>query len=143
MEIIFNPNSNELKNLIPEEIYEAIERATVPKSTFSFKGLNPGFTTEETCPLKTLSCETKRRLLDGFDVPVEDMIDRVIFHEPATIVFWIDGTKTTVKTQNGEKYDPEKGLAMCVVKYLSGNTSKYYQIFKKYCPEEEKNIAET
>ena len=27
-------------------------------------------------------------------------IDRVIFHDPATIVYWKDGTKTVVKAQN-------------------------------------------
>lgn len=40
---------------------------------------------------------------------------RVIFHDPATIVFWSDGTKTVAKAHN-EPYDPEKGLMAAVVK---------------------------
>ena len=47
-------------------------------------------------------------------------IKKVIFSDPATIVLWEDGTKTVVKTQKGDQYDPEKGLAMaCMRKILS------------------------
>ena len=63
-------------------------------------------------------------------------IERVIFQEPATIVFWKDGSKTVVKVQKGEKYDPEKGLAMAYVKRLLGNCYAYYDIFKKNLPKE-------
>ena len=47
-------------------------------------------------------------------------IRKVIFSDPATIVLWEDGTKTVVKIQKGDRYDPEKGLAMaCMRKMLS------------------------
>lgn len=47
-------------------------------------------------------------------------IKKVIFSDPATIVLWEDGTKTIVKTQKGDVYDPEKGLAMaCMRKILN------------------------
>jgi hypothetical protein len=53
-------------------------------------------------------------------VEVKFVIKKVIFSDPATIVLWSDGTKTVVKTQNGDPYDPEKGLAMaCMRKMLS------------------------
>lgn len=42
-------------------------------------------------------------------------IKDVIYNDPATIVFWEDGTKTVVKCKN-EKFDPEKGLAMAFQK---------------------------
>ena len=58
-------------------------------------------------------------------------IDRVIFNEPATVVFWKDGTKTVVKA-DGEDYDPEKGLAMAISKKALGNGSNYYEVFKEY-----------
>lgn len=59
-------------------------------------------------------------------------IKNVIFNEPATIVFWSDGTKTVVKADN-EPFDPEKGLAMAVSKKMLGdNKSSYYNIFKIY-----------
>ena len=63
-------------------------------------------------------------------------IDHVIFNDPATIVFWQDGTKTVVKADQ-EKFDPEKGLAMAISKKAMGNSSSYYEVFKQFCPEEE------
>lgn len=61
----------------------------------------------------------------------------VIFSDPATVVFWSDGTKTVVKTHGGEKYDKEKGLAMAIIKKITGNTGNYYNIFKEWCGNEE------
>lgn len=43
-------------------------------------------------------------------------INKVIFNKPATIVLWTDGSKTVVKVNKGERWDPEKGLAMAIVK---------------------------
>ena len=59
-------------------------------------------------------------------------IEKVIFNDPATIVFWNDGSKTVVKTQNDETYDKEKGLSMAISKKMLGNNSKYYDTFKKW-----------
>ena len=61
-------------------------------------------------------------------------IKNVKFNGPATVVFWADGTKTVVKCQGGDDYSEEVGLAMCIVKKAFGNTSKYNDIFKKWCP---------
>lgn len=56
--------------------------------------------------------------------------ERVIYNDPATIVFWKDGTKTVVKCMDGDTYNPEVGLAMCVCKKLYD--SKYHKFFKYY-----------
>ena len=67
-------------------------------------------------------------------------ISNVIFNYPATIVFWSDGTKTVVKVQNGEKFDPEKGIAMAIAKKFFGNKGNYYNHIKKWVEKyEEKN----
>lgn len=63
-------------------------------------------------------------------------IKDVIYNDPATIVFWEDGTKTVVKCKFNEKFDPEKGLAMAFSKKMLGNRGNYYNIFKKWLPEE-------
>jgi hypothetical protein len=60
--------------------------------------------------------------------------ERVIYNDPATIVFWKDGTKTVVKCMEGDTYNPEVGLAMCVCKKLYG--SKYHKFFRYYAPKE-------
>ena len=44
---------------------------------------------------------------------------KIIFHDPATIVIWGDGSKTVVKCHN-EPFDREKGLAMCYMKKFLG-----------------------
>lgn len=59
-------------------------------------------------------------------------ITKVIFNDPATIVFWSDGTKTVVKTQNGETFDPEKGLVMAISKRVFGNKGNYYNHISKW-----------
>lgn len=45
-------------------------------------------------------------------------IKEVIFNEPATIVFWKDGTKTVVKCGKDDKFDPEKGIAIALAKKM-------------------------
>lgn len=66
-------------------------------------------------------------------------IEKVIFNDPATIVIWADGTKTIVKADR-EKFDPEKGLAMAIAKKFLGNQGNYYEVFKKWLPEEKENL---
>ena len=61
-----------------------------------------------------------------------DSIKDVKFANPATIVFWKDGTKTVVKAQGDEEYVPEVGLAMCICKKVMGNTRDYYRVFKHW-----------
>ena len=63
-------------------------------------------------------------------------IKKVIFNSPATIVFWSDGTKTVVKAHNDD-YEPEKGLAMAIAKKALGNEGNYYNVFKKWLPNED------
>lgn len=64
-----------------------------------------------------------------------DNIEKVIFNDPATIIVWKDGSKTVVKA-NGEDYDPEKGFAMALAKKYLGDKGNYYNVFKKWVPEE-------
>ena len=59
-----------------------------------------------------------------------------IFNDPATIVFWGDGTKTVVKCQDGDEFDPEKGLAMAIVKKAYGNKGSYCNKLKKWLPND-------
>lgn len=67
----------------------------------------------------------------------EFSIKKVIFNEPATIMFWEDGTKTVVKCSKRDTYDYEKGIAMAVAKKVFGNTNDYYKKFKNFLPKED------
>jgi hypothetical protein len=59
-------------------------------------------------------------------------IKNVIFNDPATIVIWTDGTKTVVKAQDGDVFDPEKGLALAITKKALGNKGNYCNELKKW-----------
>ena len=91
------------------------------------------------CPTTDKKEEAKKPV-DSFETKQSTnrrvKIKDVIFSDPATVVFWSDDTKTVVKTRGGEKYDKEKGLAMAIVKKITGNTSNYYNIFKEWCGDE-------
>lgn len=67
--------------------------------------------------------------------PDKFTIKKVIFNNPATIVFWADGTKTVVKCADFDIFDPEKGLAMAICKRIYGE--EFHKIFKDYMPEED------
>lgn len=54
-------------------------------------------------------------------------IKNVIFAPPATIVYWLDGSKTVVKCSEKDVFDPEKGLAMAIAKRCGGNKGSYYK----------------
>ena len=62
-------------------------------------------------------------------------IKKVIFNNPATIVYWKDGTKTVVKCGKDDTFDEEKGLALCFMKKALGNKGNYNNTFKKYIEE--------
>lgn len=62
-------------------------------------------------------------------------IKNVIFNDPATIVFWNDGTKTVVKCGKDDTFDPEKGLAMAISKYFFDNAGYFNDVFKKWIPK--------
>ena len=58
-------------------------------------------------------------------------IKKVIFSKPATIVFWSDNTKTVVKCADGEEYNEEVGLAMCIAEKYCGNYSQFKKAVRK------------
>lgn len=64
-------------------------------------------------------------------------IKRVVFNNPATIVFWSDDTKTVVKCQKekGDTYSKETGLAMAIAKKAYGNKGRFNDVFTKWLEE--------
>ena len=61
-------------------------------------------------------------------------IKQVIYADPATIVLWQDGTKTVVKVQDGDTFDPLMGFLLAVCKRCFGNKSAYNNVLKKAVP---------
>lgn len=79
--------------------------------------------------------EIKESIMDIKD------IKEVIFNNPATVVYWKDGSKTVVQCQDGEKFDPEKGLAMAISRKVFGNKWDYYHVFRKFLKKYNKQMA--
>lgn len=79
----------------------------------------------------------ERRINDMKNNHRVPQIKDVIYNDPATIVLWMDGTKTVVKCGDYDIYDPEKGLAMAIAKKTLGNQGNYYETFKSWLPEED------
>ena len=107
-----------------------------PTNTFKPIDIDITFSSRPTTAKK----EEAKKPVDSFETKQSTnrrvKIKDIIFSDPATVVFWSDDTKTVVKTRGGEKYDKEKGLAMAIVKKITGNTGNYYNIFKECCVDE-------
>lgn len=56
---------------------------------------------------------------------IRNLIQRVVFSGPVTIVYWTDGTMTKVRRTDGEADDKEKAIAMALMKKLNGNKTNY------------------
>lgn len=78
--------------------------------------------TDNTC----YATEAKKILNEVFTMSAATIKD-VIFAPPATIVYWSDGSKTVVKCNEKDIFDPEKGLAMAIAKRCGGNKGNYYK----------------
>ena len=66
-------------------------------------------------------------------------IEKVIYNKPATIIKWDDGTKTVVKCDEHDIYDPEKGLLIAILKKFYGNKGSFYKdMVMPWLPEKEK-----
>jgi len=61
---------------------------------------------------------------------------QIIFNNPATIVVWEDGTKTVVKTMEGDTFNEEYGVAMAYMKKIFGSSNKFKRTVKKFIKEE-------
>lgn len=49
-------------------------------------------------------------------------ITEVLYNDPATVVFWSDGTKTVAKCSGTDEYDSNVGLLIAVLKKFSGSS---------------------
>ena len=93
----------------------------------TYKNLFPEYrypTTDGASPVSNAVAENYINVLCPY------RIEKVIFHDPATIVIWKDKTKTVVKCHD-EAFDQEKGLAMCIAKKMFGD--KFHQTVREWC----------
>jgi hypothetical protein len=56
---------------------------------------------------------------------------QIIFNGVTTVCIFGDGTKIIARPQDGERFDKETGVAMCIAKYLFGSRSKFLDAVKR------------
>ncbi len=82
------------------------------------------------------STVTKESLLPVKNLKDNVDIVKVVYNDPATVVFWTDGTKTVVKCKEDDEFSKENGLALCIAKKALGNKGNFNNVFRKWCKEE-------
>lgn len=82
------------------------------------------------CLLTDSELISKKSSKEAYNKRIFSEIRDIIINDPATIILWKDGTKTVVKCQNEDTFDPEKGIAMAILKKLYGNSGFYKDIFE-------------
>lgn len=109
------------------ETPKVIEGDKGKEYTFTFNAVEKK---EPTVPFCDHDCENCDLFNEG-DVEADDApmwgipdVEYIIFNQPATIVFWSDGTKTVVKAMEGEKFEKYAGFAMACMKKMFGSTSR-------------------
>ena len=75
--------------------------------------------------------EIENRLFGQSSIEVK----RIIYNNPATIVFWQDGTKTVVKCMDGTPFNPYYGFVCALAKKVYGSNSRINRIVDKYTEE--------
>ena len=65
-------------------------------------------------------------------------IDRIICNPPATIIIWENGDKSIVKCMDTDTYNPEQGIAMCLLKQMLSDDG--YRKLKKIMQEKSEDF---
>lgn len=55
------------------------------------------------------------------DKGIFNYIEKVIYNDPETIVLWNDGTKTSSRCDEKDKFNPEMGLTLAVLKKITSS----------------------
>ena len=69
----------------------------------------------------------KSYLNDNIKIPE---VDRIIYNDPVTIVFWKDGTKTKVRCAKDAVFDKYNGFLAALGIKIYGNNSKLQKMIK-------------
>ena len=120
-----------------------VESAVIREGCDSYPTLDVSFSATTAVELSELGriIVNKKYGLLAHDIPLYPLCEqlvvrtpaakKIIFSGPATIILWSDGTKTVVKCDERDTFDPEKGVALCYMKKMCGNFEKMERQLKK------------
>lgn len=93
---------------------------------------------EYMCKLVLNTSLFPNEILPGKDLAVYTAVTpvKIVFNNPATIVFWKDGTKTVVKRQKGTPFNKYYGYLAALGKKLHGSTIKVERLIEQIGIEE-------
>lgn len=100
-----------------------VRDVAIEQHPFSLPSVKLTCTYEREDLFKPVSEDVKKKAART-NVPRHMRKKSVVFNPPATIVLWEDGTKTVVKCDERDEFDPKYGLALCYMKKALGNTSR-------------------
>jgi len=82
-------------------------------------------------------------VLIPYSIPKEEFkVERTIFNDPATIVFWDKEDKTVVKATDGDTYSPEFGFLIAYFEKNSGmSRTQVNKFMKKLRKDYEEQMA--
>ena len=104
------------------------------KESINAISANPG----ETIWIDSLGCNNKTKNSGGTTMRGTSIsIEKLFFNGSTTIVMWTDGTKTVVQPIEGEKFDPEIGIAMAIARKIFGSRHQ----FDKFVDEKVRDLA--
>lgn len=144
MPTIYKVDGNEVSKETYEELYNTEERYEHKKPDSIESKLDNAYIDWDIMhkyfgvPLKHCEkpyvkiCNRRPELPDGTS------ITNVRFNNPATIVWFDDGTKVVSKAGHGDKYNPEVGFNVCLLKKLLGN-KEYHKLLDWYVFDEEED----
>ena len=69
----------------------------------------------------------------AFEIETAPKVDRIIFNNPATIVFWKDGTKTVVKTSEDSEFSYYWGFCAALAEKVFGSNHAVKTMIRKNC----------
>lgn len=103
---------------------------------------NPG----ETIYIDSLGCNNKTNsggtTMRGTSISIE----KLFFNGTTTIIMWTDGTKTVVQPIEGEKFDPEIGIAMAIARKIFGSRHQFDKftanVFRESYARDAKSLTE-
>ena len=78
---------------------------------------------------------TPRTYTAGLDDPFANGWNAAMRHmrgNPATVVYWDDGTKTVVKCQPGDVFSAETGLTTAMLKKYMGNDNTFNRVINEW-----------
>ena len=116
-----------------------------------FSAKKPEYVSDEEIPFCDMDCSgcCVCDEIEDYDICVDEeddddtcwgipLIRRVVFNNPATIIFWEDNTKTIVKCMEGEKFEKYAGFIAACAKKMFGSTSRAKAIMNELAVEQPK-----